>query len=57
MTEAELRRLQLRKAALLENQKTTKQVFVTLVTPLPAKRQKNYLTVVDNELNLECLFG
>jgi hypothetical protein len=56
MTEHEARKIRERKMELLGNLKRNKQVFVTLVTPIPAKRDKNYLGLVDVEINLPGLF-
>jgi AAA+ ATPase superfamily predicted ATPase len=55
MTESEASRIKIRKQELLKKLKTKVQVFTTLVTLFPAKKNKHYLNVIDNELDFEGL--
>lgn len=56
MTKPEAIKIQKRKAQVLQAKQNKAQMFVTLVTSWPAIRNQNYLSVVDNEINLEKLF-
>ena len=56
MTAEEASKIERRKRALLLSRKRKVQVFVTLVTPIPAIRNKHYLGSIDNEINLQSLF-
>ncbi len=57
MTAAEARKIQTRKTELLASLKRKKQIFVTLVTSLPAQRNQHYLGVIDIEVELKALFS
>jgi AAA+ ATPase superfamily predicted ATPase len=56
MTAIEAQKIKLRKQELLASQKVRKQVYVTLITPFPAVKNKHYLSIVDLEINLNAFF-
>jgi hypothetical protein len=56
LTEAEATKIKERKKQLSMNLKRKKQIFITLVTPFAAKKNKHYLNLIDNEINLDALF-
>jgi hypothetical protein len=57
MTAAEASKLKERRLHLLKRTTKKTQIFVTLVTPQPAVRNKYYLSCVDKEINLGDLFA
>jgi AAA+ ATPase superfamily predicted ATPase len=52
MSASEVEKLKTRKTGALANIKRNVQVFITLVTLFPAKKNKYYLSIIDNEINL-----
>jgi DNA-binding MarR family transcriptional regulator len=46
-----------RKSIFKQASQTSKAVFTLLLTPLPAVQNNHYHTVIDNEVNADCLFA
>jgi len=56
MKEEEAKKIKVRKSEILNHMKTKNQIFTTLITPYPAIRNKNYLGIIDNEINIQAFF-
>lgn len=57
MSDTEAEKIKNRKLELQNSLKRKKQIFVTLITPQAADKNKHYTKVVDNELNLDIFFS
>lgn len=56
MTAQEAQKIKNRKTELQAQLKRKKQIFVTLITAFPAKKNQHYLSVVDQEISLKNFF-
>jgi hypothetical protein len=57
MTPAELEKIKNRKSELAKSLKSSQQIFVTLLTAQPAKKNKYYLGIVDQEISFTKLIN
>ena len=56
MSKSDVRNLQRKRQVFLEQTKTNKVLFVTMVTCFGVKENDNYRQVVDNQITMDALF-